>query len=494
VAGAHTTLPTIRLQRVEDTTGYVATAFHEHSEGSPDSSTSFEDRVRSLAVEGVELFASTDHDRLTDYAPIISALGLDDVISTVVGVEGTPFAYGHFNAYPLDYDPTDPSGGAPDWGGGPQGFALLPKDLWDAFRARGARVVQASHPRSITVGSTFQGYFWRAGLEFDFGARTATGVASKQSFPNEVLRLPPGMTLFSDTFDVLEMWNGFGTADTDGDGAKEYPDVDRTLRDWMNFLSLGKVFTPVGNGDTHTRERDPAGLPRTLVRVPDDSAEAIRAGVADEVWRTLRGEALRDVVVTNGPFIAVAEPGKPGSAIGRTIAVPAGEPAALDVTVTAPAWMAYDTVEVFANATWDDVPLGQASSLTPLLCFTTRTTLAASDPCAAARGGAQPLAISADGGANVARVSLSLAAGDIDTRPGKSGSDAWLVVRVRGTRALFPVILNEATSAANVTALTTGDAAAVATALAGVGAPAQAFTAPIFLDYDGGGWRAPFAP
>ncbi len=494
VAGQVTTLPTIRLKRVVDTTGYVATAFHEHSEGSPDSATGFADRVRSLAVEGVELFASTDHDRLTDYAPIIAELGLGDVISSVVGIEGTPFAYGHFNAYPLDYDPTDASGGAPDWGGGPQGLALLPQELWDAFRQRGARVVQASHPRSITVGSTFQGYFWRAGLAFDFAARAVTGVTEKQSFPNEVLRLPPGVTLFSDTFDVLEMWNGFGTSDTDGDGVVEYGELDRTLRDWMNFLSLGKIYTPVGNGDTHTRDRDPAGLPRTLVRVPDDSAEAIAAGVADEVWTTLRGDAIRDVVVTNGPFIAVTEPGKPGSAIGRTIAVPAGEPAVLNVTVTAPSWMDFDTVEVFANSTFDDVPLGQASSLPPLLCFTTRTALAASDPCKAARGGPQPLAVGVAGGLRSAEVTVSLAATDIETRAGKTGSDAWLVVRARGRRGLFPVILGGATTDQNLSTLTTGDEAAVAAALEGIGAPATAFTGAIFLDYDGGGWRAPFAP
>jgi hypothetical protein len=493
VAGQHTTLPAIRLSRVVDTSGYVATAFHEHSEGSPDSSTAFEDRVRSLAVEGVELFASTDHDRLTDYAPIIAALGLSDVISSVVGIEGTPFAYGHFNAYPMDYDPTDPSGGAPDWGG-PQGLALLPKELWDQFRQRGAQVVQASHPRSITVGSTFQGYFWRAGLAFDFVARTATGVASRQSFPNEVLRLPPGMTLFSDTFDVLEMWNGFGTVDTDGDGVVEFGELDRTLRDWMNFLSLGKVYTPVGNGDTHTRDRDPAGVPRTLVRVPDDSAEAVAAGVADEVWRTLRGDAIRDVVVTNGPFIAVSEPGKPGSAIGRTIAVPSGEPAVLDVTVSAPSWIDFDTVEVFANSTFDDVPLGQASSLTPLLCFTTRTVLATTDPCKAGRGGPQSLVVNVAGGLRSAEVTLSLLAADIETRTGKTGSDAWLVVRARGRRAVYPMILGGAITGQNLAALTTGNEAAVAAALDGIGAPATAFTGAIFLDFDGGGWRAPFAP
>jgi len=32
------------------------------------------------------------------------------------------------------------------------------------------------------------------------------------------------------------------------------------------------------------------------------------------------------------------------------------------------------------------------------------------------------------------------------------------------------------------------------TALVGQGVPALAFTNPVFVDVDGGGWRAPFAP
>jgi hypothetical protein len=262
----------------------------------------------------------------------------------------------------------------------------------------------------------------------------------------------------------------------------------------MNFLSLGKIVTPVGNGDTHTREREAAGMPRTLVRVPDDSAEAIASGVADEVWRTLKGQTLRDVVVSNGPFLQVTQPGNPSSAIGRTIAVANGEALALDVAVSAPDWIDFDTVEVFANDTFDELGASEPSSLTPLLCFTSRTGLLATDPCGKARGGAQALAVTVAAGLRRAMVSISLGAADIETRAGKTGDDAWLVVRARGRRAIYPVVLGGAISPQNLATLTTGDAAAVAAALDGRGAPAMAFTAPIFVDFDGGGWRAPFAP
>ena len=109
----------------------------------------FEKRLAALAAEGIELFAATDHDRLTDYGPLIAAAGLEDRIQGVVGVEATPFAYGHFNVYPLDRDDSDPSGGAVDWGeGAGTGFAMLPEEIWAAYRDRGARIVQVSHPRS----------------------------------------------------------------------------------------------------------------------------------------------------------------------------------------------------------------------------------------------------------------------------------------------------------------------------------------------------------
>jgi hypothetical protein len=35
---------------------------------------------------------------------------------------------------------------------------------------------------------------------------------------------------------------------------------------------------------------------------------------------------------------------------------------------------------------------------------------------------------------------------------------------------------------------------AIAGVLQGRGVPAEAFTAPVFVDFDGGGYRAPFAP
>ena len=501
VAGQRTTLPTVTLHHIVDTTGYVATAFHEHSLGSPDSPVPFEKRLAALAAEGIELFAATDHDRLTDYGPLIAAAGLEDRIQGVVGVEATPFAYGHFNVYPLDRDDSDPSGGAVDWGeGAGTGFAMLPEEIWAAYRDRGARIVQVSHPRSPGL-STFQAYFRRAGLEFDFTARAAFGSSAKQEVPNDWLRLPPGMTLFSDAFDVLEVWINFAHADSDHDGIPELTVPDLVLRDWMNFLSLGKVVTPVGNGDTHTLERDSSGMPRTLVRVPDDTRAAIAGGIADDVWATLLGQTPRDVVVTDGPMIAVRAAGHEGSALGATVSAAGGE-ITLTIDATSADWVDFDTVEIFANNTFDDLPSsGSPTALPPVACFTSRTALASTDPCLGAPfgGGAQPLVVAmedapAGGQRRHAQVTITLAAADIPTRDGHTGDDAWIVVRVRGNRAIVPVVIEDAITADNVAAFVAGDQAGIDAALTGHGASAMAFTAPVFVDFDGGGYRAAFAP
>lgn len=486
-AGDRVVVPPVRLRRIVDTRGYIATTFHEHALGSPDSPVSYEDRIATLAVEGIELTAVSEHDHLVDFDPVIAGMGLDGTIDAVVGVEVTPFGYGHFGAYPLTIDATDPSGGAIDWGRSPGNpdLAMLPGEIFDAMRAKGARVVQVNHPRSSGLGG-FQGYFGRSGMVVDFAARTISGVSALQDIPTEWLRLPTDRPLFDDGFDALETWISFGRNDSDGDGVREIPDLDLCLRDYMNFLSLGKIVTPVANGDTHTKERDVAGLPRTLVRVPDDSEDGLRMGVDEDAWRTLRGEVARDVVVTNGPMIRISEPGadKP-SLVGTTVTAPGGA-VTFEIVASVAAWSDLDTVEIFVNGTFDRWQTGQPTSLTPTRCFTTRTGLLPSDPCL----GAGPLTVTTVDGRREARLTFTLRAEDVPRRAGATGDDAWMLVRVRGLHGLFPVIVDEAVTDQTLDDLIAGKLET----LNERGVSAMAYTAPVYIDFDGNGWRAPFAP
>lgn len=497
---------TFELRRAVDTTGYLATEFHQHSMGSPDSSVAFEDRLATLVTEGIEYFASTDHDFLVDYAPLITAAGLEGVVGSAIGVESTPFAWGHFISWPLDLDANDPSGGAPDWGAGQLGRDLLPSELMAESRRKGAQIVQVNHGRSLGL-SGFQSYFDVVHLTFDFAARTYHGNPGDLPVEAQVLRQPEDIDLYADDFDTLEVWNAAHGSkqadDSNGDGWTELVGLDSMLRDWLNFLAFGRLMAPMGNSDTHRREADPAGLPRTLVRVPDDTSAGLLAGVVDDVVATLKGMGPTpyDVVVTNGPVIRVSVDGGVTSAIGRVVA-PTSMGGAVTFTVSAqvPSWMAIDTVEIFANATFDPIE-DDLTALTPLGCFTTRTGLAANDTCGLATlgGGAQALVVTEDAGAERRETTLTftLAPGDLATRAGARGQDAVVVVRVSGQSAMFPLVFEGNVGLADVPGLVEANTRAEVDAVFATHSTVvfpTAFTGPIRVDFDGGGFAAPFEP
>jgi hypothetical protein len=496
VATANQSL-SFKLRRTVPTDKYVASEWHVHQVGSPDSNVASDVRVRSSVSAGVELFAVTDHDYVSDLEPIVQDLNLQDRVRVISGVETTPFAYGHFMAWPMTVDPASPSHGAVDWGRGMPGFSMVPSEIFDAMRAKGAQCVQINHPRGKPGVGNFQSFFDRANLAFDYTNRSIYGDFQNAEVPNEFLRLP-GASLWSDQFNTLEVWNGFEMGDSDTDGRREITKLDRTLADWFNFLSMGLVLTPTGSSDTHSVHAEAMGMPRTMIRVSDDSPAALASGaIVDDAMMTLTGARARDIVVTNGPMITVTASNV--SAIGSVVPATAGS-VTLHVTVASPDWAEIDTLEVFANAT-PPSPAPQ-TALTPLGCWTSRApaSLNANDPCLKADLAPQPLVVTevAVGGGfkrYEATVDVTLTADDIATRAGATGKDAWLVFRARGDKAIFPLISDDVVTASTLATLVEGtDAAAVDAALRGHGVPATAFTAPVFVDFDGGGYRAPFAP
>ncbi len=495
---------TFTLKRVVPTPGYLATDWHVHMLGSPDSPVTAEDRVSSAVSGGVEMFAVTDHDYVSDLQPLVQQWHLERVVRVLPGMEVTPFAYGHFNCWPLQPDLTSANHGAIDWAqGSVAGDAMTPGDVFSAMQARGAQMVQVNHPRATGFGE-FQAAFTRANVKYDYTNRVIYGDYENADVPNDYLRLP-GESLWSDNFNGLEIWNGFTIADSNGDGVRENKNLDRVMRDWLSMLSLGLFVTPAGDSDTHTVTADPLGMPRTYVRVSDDSPDALASGTAiDDVIATqtgANGSRPRDIVVTDGPMIDVQVAGAP--ALGRTIAS-VGAPVTFTVTVTAADWAQFDTVEVFANSTPDPVGSDDNTVLVPLKCYTSRplTSLAAGDPCMQASLAPEAMTVqlaNLPGGGNFQRyeatVQITLDPADIATRAGGTGKDAWFVFRARGNRGIFPLLeKSDAVSATTMTALMSGDRATIDAALTGHGVPAEAVTAPVFVDFDGGGYRAPFAP
>ena len=83
---------------------------------------------------------------------------------------------------------------------------------------------------------------------------------------------------------------------------------------------------------------------------------------------------------------------------------------------------------------------------------------------------------------------------DIVTRSGGTGQDVWIVARVRGDRAIYPLFVGNLMDGKPASLFVDGPSAELEAALEGQGRPVSAFTSAFFIDFDGGGYLAPFAP
>src|SRR5262249_50276951 len=111
-AGQTVNLP-LEIERVIDTSGYVSADFHVHTGRSLDSSAPLRDRVRSYVAEGAEGLLCTDHNFITDLAPVVEEGGYGPYLKTIIGDEMTtalsspafPQSFGHHNVFPLLVEP-----------------------------------------------------------------------------------------------------------------------------------------------------------------------------------------------------------------------------------------------------------------------------------------------------------------------------------------------------------------------------------------------------
>ncbi|RIL05229.1 MAG: hypothetical protein DCC71_11150 [Proteobacteria bacterium] len=307
--------------RALDTPGWIAADLHVHAAPSEDSALPLATRVASFVAEGGEVLVATDHDHVTDYAPVIRELGLAAQLASVVGQEATsavstpaaPYTFGHVNVFPLAHQPTAHRRGAlPN-----EGRRL--RDLIDQVRALGGeRLVQLNHARS---GGDSQGFFdhLSVGHAFDPGVPLSLP-------PNAVLiaRDPESGTRDVD-FDAMEIWNGHRMS--------RY----QMLRDdWFALLRQGEVRTATANSDSHLLA-EVAATPRNLVRVAGDAPERFDERALVAAIRAGR------VIGTNGPIVD-ARVGD--AALGDTHR---GAEATIRVEVRAAPWVPVARVRAFVN-------------------------------------------------------------------------------------------------------------------------------------------------
>lgn len=311
------------IGRVIDTTGWVAGDYHLHAANSVDSSFGTADRVLAAATEGVELACATDHNFVTDYGPDIAAQSLQTYVQGMVGLEMSTLEIGHFNGFPLAYNPGPITKGSFEWSGRP------PQEIFDSLRALGAHggentIVQVNHPRDTILGY-FNDYF----LDAD---------TAELGEADSLLLSPEGPEFgaekFSWDFDAIEVYNGkrfellyhyrvpevlppppipddippAGTVLRDESGKVAFPGG---LEDWFNLLNKGRVYTAMANSDTHGLDDEP-GVPRTYLPVSDD-----RPGAIDEL-EIVRAIQNQQAFLTNGPFALLKATGDGGCSRTKT--------------------------------------------------------------------------------------------------------------------------------------------------------------------------------
>ena len=284
----------LHLRREVDTTGYVAADTHIHTvtfSGHGDATV--QERMLTLAGEGVELAIATDHNHHTDYRPFQQQMGVTDYFTPVTGNEVTT-KVGHFNAFPMPLNGPVPNHQERDW-----------PTLVDDIRAKGAKVVILNHPR------------WTPNNVFATnGLNTVTG-----SRANDV----------QIKFDAMELLNSTATL----------PNGFTLFRDWFALLNHGEKLKAVGSSDSHTVD-SAVGQGRTYLRSSTDEASQIQV---DEVVNSfLKGYSS----ISHGIYaeIKVDNQFGPGDLVKpNTGAIK------LRLRVAAPSWIKPQQAMVFINGT-----------------------------------------------------------------------------------------------------------------------------------------------
>ena len=388
----------LALTRSFATPGWISGDFHIHAQPSTDSGVPIVDRVTSCAAEGLEVAVATDHNFITDYAPVIASSGLDPWLLGIPGMELTTFETGHFIGYPLRVDPGSTRGGEFLWA------HQTPQQLFDQLRKLAIHptdnVVQVAHPRQQVLGYFAQyfvdpltaepytptgimGVFAPYGEEFkaehfsyDFDALellTARKLEDVHTYraPNP---LPPGP--FPDPQPVP------GEIVVGRDGRAQFPG---TVETWMTMLDRGHKATGIGASDTHHLLGDEPGDARTLLYV-GDGKDTLGGFSRDDVVQAIKNHRA---ITTNAPFIDMRINGE---RVGATI-VDSAVQIAVEIRVRAPSWAKVDRLKVYVNsAVVHDIAITSGTDF--------ETTL--------------------------------------NVMPGTA--DAWVVAEVTGTQNMFPVI------------------------------------------------------
>ena len=285
----------LTIGREVDTAGWAAMDTHVHTGTyARHGDASIDERMLTLAAEGIELPVSTEHDTRIDFEPRARETGVRDRFTPIVGSEVTTPAAGHFNVFPLAREGTAIDRRAADW-------ERLRQQLQQAANDP---VIVLNHGRDV------------------HGGFRPLGPTRHISIAGEAV---DGRVLPANAMEVVNS----GAVMTD---------LLALPRDWMGLLNRGVRLTPIGSSDSHDVSRYIVGQGRTYVRCEDGDAGAI--DVARAAASVRRGQ----VNVSYGLLTEIDVESKgPGEIVSVT-----GD---LNVTlrVKGPGWTRAEHVALYVN-------------------------------------------------------------------------------------------------------------------------------------------------
>jgi hypothetical protein len=286
----------LKLRREVPTDGWIAADSHIHTlTHSGHGDATIQERMLTIAGEGIELAIATDHNHHADYGPSVASMNLADVFTPVIGNEVTT-KHGHFNAFPIQPGARVANHQIEDWA------TLLPE-----IRATpGVKVITLNHPRDLHSGFVPLG-----GIQFN----PKTGKHRQAN------------ALDVDAMEVIT-------------SAAMQSDIHLLYRDWFALLNRGHRIAAIGSSDSHDVTRFILGQGRTYVAVKDANPASLDL---DEVWRSYQEGRL---LVSLGLLAQVKVNDRFG--VGD-LATGMEDKVKVEATVFGPAWVKADHVALYAN-------------------------------------------------------------------------------------------------------------------------------------------------
>ena len=254
------------------------------------------ERMVTIAGEGLELAAASDHNIFVDHSAIARKLGLERYFTSLIADEVTTTT-GHFTVFPA----TSTASPIPD-------FRLRTwPELFAAMRAvLGVRMVILNHPRDVHDGFTPFG-------PGNFDPQTGSNLRGSDF-----------------TFDGVEVLNS-GTLQSD---------YRQNFEDWFALLNHGYRITAMGSSDSHDVSRSIVGQGRTYIA--GNAQNPGRVDVSEACQNLLAGHATVSMGLLTR--IRVEDQYGPGD-----LATITGPEIRVQVEVSAPSWIRADHLALYAN-------------------------------------------------------------------------------------------------------------------------------------------------